>query len=120
MQVDAELLLGRLALAAGDATEAERYIHDALGHLVAKGFTLTIPECLDILAAIATTQKSFQEAARLLGAAAGNRQRLGIVRFPPEPEYWTSIEHTTREALGPDGYHTAFTTSAALGTDEAV
>jgi predicted ATPase/class 3 adenylate cyclase len=120
MQVDAELLLGRLALATGDTTEAGRYIHDAISHLVATGFTLTIPECLDILAAIATTQKSFQEAARLLGAATANRQRLGIIRFPPEPEYWTSIEHTTREALGPDSYHTAFTTSAALGTNEAV
>jgi predicted ATPase/class 3 adenylate cyclase len=120
MQAHAELLLGRLALTAGDATKAERYIHDAIGHLVTKGFTLTIPECLDILAAIAATQESFQETARLLGAAAGNRQRLGIVRFPPEPEYWTSVEHTTREALGPDGYDTAFTTSAALGTDEAV
>jgi predicted ATPase/class 3 adenylate cyclase len=120
IQAHAELLLSRLTLAAGDATEAERYIHDALDHLVAKGFTLTIPACLDILAAIAATQKSFQEAARLLGAAEANRQRLGTVRFPPEPEYWASIEHTTREALGPDGYDTAFTTSAALGTDEAL
>jgi tetratricopeptide (TPR) repeat protein len=107
MQANAELLLGRLALAAGDATEAERYIHDALGHLVAKGFALNIPECLDTLAAIAATQENFEEAARLLGAAAAGRQRLGIVRFPPEPEFWTSVEHTTQEALGPDGYDTA-------------
>jgi len=120
MQANAERLLGRLALAAGDATEAERYIHDALGHLVAKGFTLTIPECLDILATVAATQESFEEAARLLGAAAAGRQRLGIIRFPPEPEYWSSIEHTTREALGPDGYDTAFAAGAALGTDEAL
>jgi hypothetical protein len=120
MQANAELLLGRLALAAGDVTEAERYVHDALGRLVAKGFALTIPECLDIRAAIAAAQESFEEAARLLGAAAAGRQRLGIVRFPPEPEFWTSVEHTTRQALGPDGYDTAFAASAALGTDEAV
>ena len=120
MQANTELLLGSLALATGDTTEAKRYIHDAIGRLVAKGFTLTIPECLDILAAIAATQESFQEAARLLGAAAAGRERLGIVRFPPEPEFWTSIEHTTQEALGPDGYQTAFDAGAALGTDEAV
>jgi len=36
------------------------------------------------------------------------------------PYNWTSIEHTTRQALEPDGYDTAFTTSAALGTDEAL
>jgi predicted ATPase/class 3 adenylate cyclase len=120
MQAHAELLLSRLALTAGHATEAERYIHDALGHLVTKGFTLTIPECLDILAAIAATQKNFQEAARLLGTAAAGRHRLGIVRFPPEPDFWSSLEHTTREALGDDLYDTAFAAGAALGTDEAV
>jgi len=120
MQAHAELLLGRLALTAGDATKAKRYIHDALGHLVTKGFAIGIPERLDVLAAVAATQESFEEAARLLGAAAAGRQRLGIVRFPPEPDFWTSIEHTTRQALGPDRYDTAFAASAALGTDEAL
>ncbi len=120
MQANAERLLGRLALAAGEPTEAERYVHDALGRLVAKGFALDIPECLDVLAAAAAAQESFEEAARLLGAAAVGRQRLGIVRFPPEPDFWASVEHTPREALGPDGYHAAFTAGAALGTDDAV
>ncbi|MGH3765934.1 MAG: LuxR C-terminal-related transcriptional regulator [Pseudonocardiaceae bacterium] len=120
LQAGAERLLGRLALAAGEATDAERYIHDALGRLVAKGFALDIPECLDALAAIAATQDSFQEAARLLGAAAAGRQRLGIIRFPPEPQFWSSIDLITRQALGPDGYDAAFTAGKALGTDEAV
>jgi DNA-binding CsgD family transcriptional regulator len=120
MQAGAERLLSRLALAAGEATEAERYVHDALGRLMAKGFVLDIPECLDILAAIAATQENFQEAARLLGAAAAGRERLGIVRFPPEPKFWVSVELTTREALGHDGYDAAFVAGAALPTDEAV
>jgi predicted ATPase/class 3 adenylate cyclase len=120
MQAGAERLLGRVALAAGDATDAERYVHDALGRLVAKGFALDIPECLDVLAAVAATQESFEEAARLLGAAAGGRERLGTVRFPPEPEFWASVELTTREALGPGGFDAAFAAGAALGTDEAV
>ncbi|HKR52640.1 MAG TPA: LuxR C-terminal-related transcriptional regulator [Pseudonocardiaceae bacterium] len=120
MQASAERLLGRLALTAGDVTGAERYVHDALGRLVAKGFALDIPECLDILAAAAATLESFEEAARLLGAATAGRQRLGIVRFPPEPDFWTSVAHTTRMALGGDGYDTAFAVGAALGTDEAV
>jgi ATP/maltotriose-dependent transcriptional regulator MalT len=113
MQANAERLLGRLTLAAGDTTDAERYVHDALGRLVAKGFPLDIPECLDILAAIAATRGSFEQAARLLGAAAAGRKQLGIVRFPPEPEFWSSIEHTTREALGDDRYNAAF----AAGSD---
>ncbi len=120
MQADAERLLGRLALAAGEAGEAERYVHDALGRLVAKGFTLDIPQCLDILAAIAAAGESFEEAARLLGAAAAGRQRLGIVRFPPEPQFWASVELSTWETLGPQGYQAAFSAGAALTTDEAV
>ncbi|MGH4010528.1 MAG: LuxR C-terminal-related transcriptional regulator [Pseudonocardiaceae bacterium] len=120
MQANAERLLGRLALAAGEAAEAEQYINDALGRLVAKGFALDIPECLDTLAAVAATQESFEEAARLLGAAAAGRQRLGIVRFPPEPQFWASVELTTREALRDDRYDTAFAAGTALETDEAV
>ncbi|MGH3997085.1 MAG: LuxR C-terminal-related transcriptional regulator, partial [Pseudonocardiaceae bacterium] len=119
-QAGAERLLGRLALAAGEASEAERYVHDALGRLMAKRLAIDLPECLDILAAIAATQESFEEAARLLGAAAAGRQRLGIVRFPPEPEFWAGVELTTREALGDDACDVAFAAGAALATDEAV
>ncbi|MGH3998700.1 MAG: hypothetical protein ACRDTJ_14730, partial [Pseudonocardiaceae bacterium] len=120
MQAGAERLLGRLSLTAGEVGEAERYLHDALGRLVAKGFAVDIPECLDVLGAVAAGQESYEEAARLLGAAAAGRERLGIVRFPPEPEFWAGVERTAREALGDDGYHAAFTAGAALGLDEAV
>ncbi|MFZ0877519.1 MAG: LuxR C-terminal-related transcriptional regulator [Pseudonocardiaceae bacterium] len=120
MQAGAERLLGRLALAAGKSADAERHIHDALGRLVTKGFAIDIPECLDVLAAIAAAQERFEQAARLLGAAAAGRHRLGIVRLPLEPEFWTSIERATIEALGPDSYHRAFAAGAALDTGEAV
>jgi predicted ATPase len=120
MQANAERLLSRFALTAGDTTNAERYAHDALSRLVAKGFPLDIPECLDILAAIAATRESFAEAARLLGAATAGREQLGIVRFPPEPEFWLSVELTTRKALGDGGYDAAFAAGAALTTDEVI
>ena len=57
---------------------------------------------------------------RLLGAAAAGRERLSIVRCPPEPEFWAGVELTTREALGDDLYDAAFAAGAALVTDEAV
>jgi DNA-binding CsgD family transcriptional regulator len=120
MHAAAERLLGRLALDAGQAAEAERYVHDALGRLVAKGFAIDIPECLDVLAAVAAAQDSHEKAARLLGAAAAGRQQLHIVRFPPEPEFWSSVQLTTREALEPEGYDAAFAAGAALATEEAV
>ncbi|HEX6402611.1 MAG TPA: adenylate/guanylate cyclase domain-containing protein [Pseudonocardiaceae bacterium] len=120
MQAGAECLLGRLSLTAGEAGEAEHHVHDALGRLVAKSFAIDIPECLDILAAVAAARESYEEAARLLGAAGAAREQLGVVRFPPEPEFWAGIERTTREALGDDGYSEAFTAGAALGIDDAV
>lgn len=95
-------------------------MHDALGRLVAKNCRIDIPECLDILAAVAATQESYDEAARILGAASAAREQLGIVRFPPEPEFWAGVELTTQEALGDDGYQAAFAAGAALSIDEAV
>jgi predicted ATPase/class 3 adenylate cyclase len=112
MQAGAQRLLARLALTAGNNSDAERYAQDALARLQAKGLALDIPECLDILAAIAAAQEKFDHAARLLGAAAAGRQRLGITRFPPEPTFWADLEHTTQDALGDDGYHTAYTQGA--------
>ncbi len=120
MQAYAERLLGRVALAAGDVTQADRYLYDALGRLVAKDFEIYVPESLDALAAIAAALESFEEAARLLGAAAAGRERLGIVRFPREPEFWATVEHSTRRALGDDAYQAAVAAGAALETDEAV
>jgi hypothetical protein len=120
MQSHAEHLLGRLALDAGDAKQAERYFRDALGRLVAKGFALYIPESLDALAATAAVQESFRQAARLFGAAAACRERLGLERMPPELEFWGNIEFTTREALGSDAYQSAFDGGAAMRTDDAV
>ena len=116
----AERLLARVALAVGDSAEAERYVQDALGHLVAKGFALYIPECLDTLAAVAAAQESFEESARLLGAAAAGRERLGTVRVPPEPEFWATIALRAREALGEDVYQSAVAAGAAMEIDEAV
>jgi DNA-binding CsgD family transcriptional regulator len=120
MQAGAERLLARLALAAGELTDAERYIQNALGRLVAKGFEIDIPECLDVLAAVAGRQESFEEAARLLGAAAAGRARLGIIRFPPESKFWAEIELNTREALSRQLYDAEFAAGAALGSDEVV
>jgi DNA-binding CsgD family transcriptional regulator len=120
MQAGAERLLGRLALAAGEAGDAERHVHDALGRLVAKRLAIDIPECLDVLAAIAATHESFDEAAKLLGAAAAGRDRLGILRFPAEPEFWSDLERATRESLGADAFQDAFAGGGAMGTDEAV
>ena len=63
MQAGAERLLARVALASGKTSDAQQYAHDALRRLQAKGLALDIPECLDILAAIAAAQEKFDQAA---------------------------------------------------------
>lgn len=60
-----------------------------------------------MLTAVALTQESFEEAARLLGAAEAARQRLGTVRFPLEPQFWAGLERTARKALGGERYDAA-------------
>lgn len=108
MQAAAERLLARLDLATGNTNQAERYAHDALARLQGKGLTLDIPECLDILGAIAAAQQDYDQVARLIGTAEATRQRLGITRFPPEPEFWAHIECAARDAMGDDSYHNAY------------
>ena len=120
MQAGAEILLGRVALAEGDSNDAERYIHDALIGLSRKDIALHRPECLDVLAAVASSQESFDEAARLLGAAAAGRGDLRIGRVPPEAEFWGDVEHVVQEALGSDAYDEEFGRGSGMGMEEAV
>ena len=120
MQAFADRALARIAFANGEPGEAERCTHEALGHLLAKDLRLGIPDCIELLAAVAAAQDSFEEAARLLGAASAGRRRLGIVRFPPEPAFWAGFEETARSALGEDAFQAAFAAGAALDMDEAV
>ncbi len=78
-QAVADLLLGRTALAAGEVRQAERYVHDALARLVAKGFPNDVPECLDVLAAVAPhageLRRSRAAAGRRSGWPAAARHR---------------------------------------------
>jgi DNA-binding CsgD family transcriptional regulator len=120
MESFAERLLARLELALGNVGEAEGYAQDALWHLARRGLALSIPECLDTLAVIAASRESFEEAARLLGAAAAGRERLGTVRVPSEPKFWATLDMRTREFLGDEAYERAYAGGAAMEMDEAV
>ena len=116
----AEQLLGLVALDSGDLAGAERLVHDALGRLAAGRLTLFIPGCLDTLAAVAAARDSFEEAARLLGAATGARARVGVVRFPAESDFWSRVEREAHDRLGGRAFETAFTAGAELTIDDAI
>ena len=120
MQSYAERLLSRLALESGDLVRAEKYAQSALDHLHRRGLELYVPECLDILAAVASGLESYEESARLLWAASAARMRMGTQRFPPEVDFWAGVENAGRQALLPEAWDSAFEAGVALKTDEAV
>jgi DNA-binding CsgD family transcriptional regulator len=113
-------LLGRVALQRGAVTEAEGDLHEALALATRRHFRLHALNTLESLARVAALTDSPAEAARLLGAVHGAREQRGIVRWPPEPEAWASIEEDVRAALGDDAFATSWAEGLALPIDEAI
>jgi DNA-binding CsgD family transcriptional regulator len=81
---------------------------------------LAISETLECLAALAGDAGSHHEAARLLGAAYGIRQRMGAVRFKVwDADYEASVA-ALRNAMGDKDFDAAWAEGAALPTEEAI
>lgn len=119
MRAGARLVLGRLALDSGRVREAEGHAQGSLIDVSEKALFLLVPDCLDLLAQVALVRQSPVEAARLLGAAAGTRGRIGSVRFPPEWEHWAGIATALEQELG-DAFQGQINASADVSTGEAV
>ena len=116
----ARLLLGRVSWARGEVIDAEGHFHAALAIAAARDFRLHTVNALESLARVAVLTDSPAEAARLLGAVRAERHRLGIVRWPPEPELWAQVEHDVRGALGDDAFGSAHAEGSALSLEQAV
>jgi DNA-binding CsgD family transcriptional regulator len=109
----------RVAMAQGDAEQAERDAHDVLAG-TPEGFPLNIPDTLECLAALAGDAGNQREAARLFGAAAAIRERLGFVRYKVwDADYDASVAEL-RNALGQVAFDSAWTEGASLSTEEAI
>jgi predicted ATPase/DNA-binding CsgD family transcriptional regulator len=116
----ARLLLGRVSLARGELVDAEGHCHDALAIAAARDFRLHTVNALESLARVACLTGSPAEAARLLTAVRAERRRLGVVRWPPEPELWLRVEREVRTALGDDAFMAADVEGSALSIEQAV
>ncbi|OBB99388.1 LuxR C-terminal-related transcriptional regulator [Mycobacterium sp. 852002-40037_SCH5390672] len=110
----------RVATAQGEPEQAEHDAHDALAS-VPEGFAYPfIPDILECLGTLAGEADSHREAARLFGAAAAIRQRIGAVRFKVwDADYEASVA-ALREAMGDDDFDVAWAEGAALSTEEAI
>ena len=112
--------LARAMLLDGDHPRAELLARDALGELCQHGWPTDATAALEIVAAAAVTAGRAEPAARLFGAAAAHRAKLGIVRIPAENPVWEGYSAIAHDALGPARFAAAVDQGAHLSLDEAV
>jgi len=109
--------MARASLLEGDFAKAELLARDALVVLSEHRWRIDAIAAIEIVAA--TTRRP-EQAARLFGAAAGQRTALGIVRLPPENAVWDGYVAAADAALGRSKFAVAFDQGAQLSLDEAV
>ena len=80
---------------------------------------MTIPDAFECLAYIAGDAGSYQEAARLFGAADAARRETGVVRFKTLDADHELRLAAVREALGEGDFQAAWDEGAALTIEEA-
>jgi predicted ATPase/class 3 adenylate cyclase/DNA-binding CsgD family transcriptional regulator len=110
----------RVAVAQGEPEQGERDAHDTLAMAAEIETYVVVPDTLECLATLAGDSGSHREAARLFGAAHGMRQRMGAVRFKVWDARCEASVAAVRDALGENGFESAWAEGAALSTEEAI
>ncbi|MGA8124772.1 MAG: LuxR family transcriptional regulator, partial [Mycobacterium sp.] len=110
----------RVAIAQGEPEQAERDAHDALAIAAEVEAYVFIPDILECLAALAGEADSHREPARLFGAAAALRERMGAVRFKVWDAAYEASVAAVRDALGENVFDSAWAEGAALSTEESI
>ena len=112
-QARVEIAQGEWDQAGDDARRALDIGADSHGHV-------TIPDAFECLAYIAGDAGSYQEAARLFGAAAAARLQTGGARFKTLDADHKLRLAAVREALGESDFQTAWDEGAALTIEDAI
>jgi DNA-binding CsgD family transcriptional regulator len=107
-------------MAESELDPAERDAHDALAIAADIRGYLLVRDLLECLADLARHGGGHREAARLLGAADGARQRMGSVRFKALDPAHQEMVVMLRETLGNSDFDEALAEGAALSTEEAI
>jgi DNA-binding CsgD family transcriptional regulator len=81
---------------------------------------LRVPDALDCLARLSAEAGNHLIAARLFGAAAAARERIGVARIPALAHGHHEAVDATLEALGQKEFDAAWAEGSALSTDEAI
>lgn len=119
-QMGARTVRAHIALAQGDLDQAERDAHEALVIAARTQGYLRVADALECLARLAADAGTHAYGARLLGASAAIRERMGHARFALYQEGYDSAAAAIREGLGQTGFDAAWDEGAALSTEEAI
>jgi predicted ATPase/DNA-binding CsgD family transcriptional regulator len=106
-------------LQGGERSEAERLAHEALEIAVEHELAAILPRTLETLALVAELLESYEESARILGAAERAHEEMGHVRWTREQAGIEALRTRLLAALGPDRLADALAQGRALTTDEA-
>jgi DNA-binding CsgD family transcriptional regulator len=118
--MDALATRARVAIAEGEREQAERDAHEALRHADSAEAYSGLPDILECLARLAAGVESHREAARLYGAAAAMRERMGLVRLKMLDADCEGSVTELRTAMGDNEFDAAWTEGAALSTEESL
>ncbi len=110
----------RVAIAQGEPDQAERDAHDAFALAATTGAYLFVPDNLECLAVLAGGDGGHREAARLFGAAKAIRLHMGAVRLKVWDAGYEASVAALRDAMGENGFDSAWAEGAALSTEEAI
>jgi DNA-binding CsgD family transcriptional regulator len=116
----ANRLLAVVALARGEATDAEALAHKSLATATEHDLVPHVFSALDILAETAAALESFEEAARILGAAERARIQIGRVRWAYEQTTVDALKERLADELGAQALAESVAQGEAMSTEEAI
>jgi predicted ATPase/class 3 adenylate cyclase/DNA-binding CsgD family transcriptional regulator len=114
------MVRARIGFADGRREEAERDARDALACADDCGAHLAVPDTLEALAGLIAEVGGHDESARLFGAAAAIRHRMGAVRFKIyDTSYRASVEKL-RNLMADDDFEAAWAEGSAMSVQQAI
>lgn len=114
-----DMMLGLVALGRGDLIAAHEHLTVALRYRMTNGFVARVVETLHAIAVRCSLSNDYITAARLFGAAAAARSRIGCAPALLSV-YWSGQELAARNALGDRAFDAAYADGSALTMTEAV
>nr|WP_242670102.1 LuxR family transcriptional regulator [Mycobacterium decipiens] len=119
-QMVALIARARVAIAQDDLGRARDDAHAAVACGVDAQTYLAMPDAIELLAGLASDAGSHRQAARLFGAAAGQRQRTGETRHKIWDADYEAAMAALHDAMGEADFDAAWAEGSAAPFDEAI